>query len=210
MIDFNNIEKYRENNRIEAKRALGGLPKSIWETYSAFANTLGGFILLGVEEEKDYSFHPVDLPDPEGMKKEFLGLVGRAETVSINLLSEDDVMTLEAEGKHIIAIRIPRAEKKDMPVFIEGDPMNAYIRKGEGDYKCGPEEYQALLAMKKEGQKEAVIDYLTDNPGGSAEDIATLIGADDDYARALINSLIDEKMIEGFGESPDRIYKLRR
>ena len=26
MIDFKNIEKYRENNRIEAKKALGGLP----------------------------------------------------------------------------------------------------------------------------------------------------------------------------------------
>ena len=29
MLDFENLEKYRENNRIEAKKALGGLPHSI-------------------------------------------------------------------------------------------------------------------------------------------------------------------------------------
>ena len=97
VIDLNNIEKYRENNRIEAKKATSKLPKSLWETYSSFANTLGGIILLGVEEYRDKSLHPVNLPDPDELIEEFWEIANDIHKVSTNILSYDDVYVQKIE-----------------------------------------------------------------------------------------------------------------
>ena len=145
MIDFSRIEQYRENNRIEAKKALGGLPKSIWETYSAFANTYGGIILLGVEESADKSFHVIDLPDPEKLIKEFWDAINNPNKVSVNILSSRDVFVQVVEGNHIVVINVPRAERFYKPVYVEGNPLCTYRRNGEGDYRCTKAEYQAMV-----------------------------------------------------------------
>ena len=146
MIIFENIERYKENNRIEAKRAVGGLPRSIWESYSAFANTLGGIILLGVEEKEDKTLHPIELPDPESLVKDFWDTVNNTNKVNVNILSDKDV-TIETIGdKRIVAIRVPRAQRSDKPVFIDGNPLSgSYRRNGEGDYRCSQEEVRAMM-----------------------------------------------------------------
>ena len=145
MIDFNNLGVYRENNRIEAKTAQGGLPKSIWETYSAFANTLGGIILLGVTEKSDKSFDTIDLKNTDKLIKDFWDIVNNPKKVSANLLSSKDVYELEVNGDHIVVINVPRADRSYRPVYIDGNPLNTYRRNGEGDYKCTHEEYQSMV-----------------------------------------------------------------
>lgn len=151
MINLDNIEKYRENNRIEAKKALGGLPKSIWETYSAFANTLGGVILLGVEEYKDKSFHPITLPSPHLLIDEFIGLLNNKNKVSANILSSRHIQIIKSENTCFIAIFVPRASRFDRPVYIDNDPiLGTYKRNGEGDYRATKDE---ILSMMKDSQK---------------------------------------------------------
>ncbi len=146
MLDLNNLERYRENNRIEAKKAMGGLPKSIWETYSAFANTLGGMILLGVEEYQDKSLHVLDLPDPEQLVEEFWELVNDPRRASVNLLSEQNVKIETVDGKRMIVITVPRAQRMDRPVYVDGNPLTGtYVRNGEGDCRCTREEVRSML-----------------------------------------------------------------
>lgn len=70
MIDLNKIEKYKEISQIEVS---GRLTNNIWSAYSSFANTLGGIILLGVEENADKTLCANGLSDPEKNGKRFLG-----------------------------------------------------------------------------------------------------------------------------------------
>ena len=52
MIDMASILNSKEHVNMEVKAAGKGIPNSIWETYSSFANTFGGIIILGIEEDK--------------------------------------------------------------------------------------------------------------------------------------------------------------
>ena len=142
-VDF---EGFRENNRLEAKSAAKGLPLSIWETYSAFANTEGGLILLGVVENEDNSLRVVGLQSPEKLIKEFWDTVNNPKKVNVNLLSSGDVFSREYEGKEVVVINVPRADRPYRPVYINGNPLTGtYRRNGEGDYHCSVEEYQAMV-----------------------------------------------------------------
>ena len=140
------LEEYREDNRIEAKQARGGLPKSLWETYSAFANAQGGVILLGVGENPDKSFRILELLDPEELIDEFLTILRNPDHVSVNLLRREDVQILRDEGKCIIAIFVPEAPPEQKPVHLLRDPWrHSYRRVGEADKRCSREEVEQML-----------------------------------------------------------------
>lgn len=140
------LEEYQEDNRIEAKQAQGGLPLSLWETYSSFANTLGGVILLGVAEAEDKSLYSVPLFDPQELIDEFWTLVNDPSVVSANILSPEDVRILRSGGNEIVAIFVPRAEFCDRPVYLGKDPYSgSYYRRGEGDFRLPRQEIAAML-----------------------------------------------------------------
>lgn len=65
--------KLKENSEVEYKSAAGGFPRAeFWRSFSAFANTNGGTIVLGVKE-KDHKFFPDGLSQDliEKYRKQF-------------------------------------------------------------------------------------------------------------------------------------------
>lgn len=145
-MDFINLKNLRQNNHLEVMSSLGGLPQSLWKTYSAFANTLGGLILLGVSEDKDKTLHALNLPDPDKLISEFWTIINNKNKVSVNTLSDRHVKKVELDGNTVIAITVPKAERFDKPVYIGTNPIyGTFRRNGEGDYKCSKTEVEAML-----------------------------------------------------------------
>lgn len=146
---INTIITHDESADLEFKTASGGFPKNLWETYSAFANTDGGIIILGIRERNGHL--QIEGLTPEQIqqyKKQFWNDVNNPDCVSYNLLVDRDVIEGEYEGKKLLLIRVPRATRSQRPVYCTSNPFrgHTYKRNNEGDYKCTNEEVKRMLA----------------------------------------------------------------
>lgn len=142
--------KLKENSEVEYKSAAGGFPKAeFWRSFSAFANTNGGTIVLGVKE-KDHRFIPDGLSEEliAKYRKEFWDDAHNRSCVNIPLLVESDVEDIETEGgQHLLVFRIPRAPHNLRPVHLTLTPFgHTYKRRDEGDYLCSDDEIKQMYS----------------------------------------------------------------
>ena len=137
-----------ESDDLEFKSAAGGFPGSFWDTYSAFANSEGGVIVLGVIERKG-KFYIDNLSDEQIEKytKDFWNNVNNRATVSCNLLRTEDVVVEDYNGHKLMLFFIPRASREQRPVYRTSQPYNGTFKRNyEGDYKCTEKEVQRMFA----------------------------------------------------------------
>ena len=107
MLTLTSILSTPESSYLEGKSAKGGFPDSFWESYSAFANSDGGTIVLGVEEDVNGNLCVKDgLKDAQKMKETFWKLVNNRQKISHNIVLEKGVYILEADGNTIYIFKI--------------------------------------------------------------------------------------------------------
>ncbi len=153
LFDLSKFDEYKEDNRREVKKAKGGLPDSLWETYSSFANCYGGVIILGVIENADGTWQTSGLENERKLLKDFWDTIHNQKKVSMNLLTDKDVelFTEEKSGNVIMVIHVPAAARENKPVYINGDMFgNTFRRNWEGDYHCSMQEIKAMLRDQPE------------------------------------------------------------
>lgn len=137
-----------ENFEIEYKSGKEGFPKELWKSYSAFANTNTGFIIIGIKESKNgLIIEGLSDEQIESYKKEFWNNCNNPNTVSRNLLTNEDIKVTSYKDKKLLIIKIPFASRTERPVFLTRNPFgNTYKRNHEGDYRCTDDEVKRMLA----------------------------------------------------------------
>ena len=134
-----------ENQDTEFKSGIGGLPKSLWESVSAFANTNGGYLVIGVQEKKGL-FEVTGLSNPDAQRKAFWDGHNDLRKLSTPLCHEEDVNLLSINQGTVLSIFIPPATRTQRPVYINGNPLlGTYKRRYEGDYRCIEQEVKQML-----------------------------------------------------------------
>ena len=173
------IMRTGEHINLECKEAGNAIPNDVWETYSAFANTYGGIILLGVREnlkEKNPKkrFILTGVNNPSQRMKDFWDSVNNNEKVNRNLLIDQDVKPVQfKDGPCIIVIHVPAADYSEKPVFINKNPyFGTYRRNFEGDYHCKEEE--EVKSMIRDSSDEPSDSLLLQNYGMEDVDLDTL------------------------------------
>ncbi len=164
MFDVSTLYSLKENNQLEVKKANNGLPNSIWETYSSFANSHGGTILLGVDELKDKTLIPSGLTELQvtDLQKNFWDIINNSNKVSLNILSDKNVRLKKIDSSFILVIEIPEASRYEKPIYINDNLLMAYRRNFEGDYKCTKIEIQGMIRDQDSNSDDSyIVKYLS-------------------------------------------------
>ena len=123
----------------EVKEATTELPKNIWETVSAFSNSAGGWIVLGVcQRGKRFELKGVE--HPEKLEQDFT-TVFRGKN-KFNVLITPKCKKYTINGLTILAFYIPPSGQK--PVFYN-TLSNTFIRTASGDQRAAESEINAMF-----------------------------------------------------------------
>ena len=126
---------------VEVKNAAGGPPKSLAQTVSAFANTDGGLLILGVDEKT--GFTPVGVP-----AKPLAAALASACNDAVEPPVRAEIDIIDLEGVPVAAALIPALPSAHRPCWVrtQGIERGSYVRGHDGDRHLTTYEIHALFA----------------------------------------------------------------
>lgn len=143
----------RDDALVEAKAAGGGVPKSVWQTISAFANTDGGLIILGLDEQTEFS--PAEGFDPQRILDALHSGLDDSHSADPKVLPipPHDAQHADVDGAPVVTLRIGALHEVPgavMPCFVsaQGIERGSYKRVGDADKHLSPYETHLLRSRR--------------------------------------------------------------
>ena len=151
-----------EWKNIECKEARDNVPKSAYETVSAFANTEGGHLIFGVKKD-DANFEITGVNNIDQVQNDFISTLRSTEKISQIFGVKE--YKYRIDGKDILIFYIPEASRYEKPVHLNRTIARSYLRVGACDVKCNANELGRLLrdASSIAYDSEAIDDFESDN-----------------------------------------------
>jgi ATP-dependent DNA helicase RecG len=119
-----------ESDDWEFKAGKGGLPATLWDTYSAMANTDGGVIVLGVvERDSGYRAEGLTAEQLAKVKKALFDGANNKQVVNRNLIGAGDVSEPDIGGAKLLAVRVPSAKRVERPIHRGQNPFGNTFRR---------------------------------------------------------------------------------
>ncbi|WP_241569514.1 RNA-binding domain-containing protein [Rosenbergiella collisarenosi] len=157
-IDFwDEFQGLKESSEVECKKATKQLPKSFWETYSSFANSNGGVVYFGISEDNG-EFTISGVENTENILQDMWNCLNNPSKVNLNILKNEDVKVISIDNKDIIKIYIPRANRRQKPIYINDHPkLGCYIRQHGGDYRASEDTIQRMWSEKGHESRDSIL-----------------------------------------------------
>ena len=126
-----------ESAQVECKESAWQLPRSVWETVSAFSNTAGGTLLLGVAQQAD-QFVVTGLVDAPKIQHDLAAGLHDVMNVPIPAQVEPLIVPVAGEERVILRIYVPEALSYQKPIYIRsaGLDKGCYKRIAGEDMPC--------------------------------------------------------------------------
>jgi ATP-dependent DNA helicase RecG len=137
---FNLLISY-EWKDVEFKEARIKVPKTAYETVSAFANTEGGHLVFGIRKQGS-DFEIVGVLDVDKVQNDFISSL-KPPKVSKTIDVREHLH--QEGGTDLLIFYIPESPRADKPIFLNGDIRRSFIRRGGCDICCTPEELKRFI-----------------------------------------------------------------
>jgi ATP-dependent DNA helicase RecG len=130
---------------VEAKRARSAMPTDLWKSLSALANSGGGLVVLGVDEQRGV-FAVTGVEDPAKTSADLQGLCSRAEPPLRPAIS----IIVHPDGAVVVG-HISAVQRSQQPCHFPDHgsiQWSSFVRVGDGDVKLLPNEVEDMLAVR--------------------------------------------------------------